>query len=324
MSLSRKTVFISLSLILILFSCKKVELNRINKITTDNVSVLNTAVNASGTIIDISKDGIIKFGHCWSTNVIPTINDSKTEFENAVAGKEFASALTNLSANSTYYICSYAANANETVYGEIKKFTLSSFSTVAIVATQLQIQNETTLSVDGGISNLGSLNALDYGHCWATHSSPTISDTKTSYGSIASDINFSSSPSGLNLETTYYVRAYVKLDNSTIIYSNELTGLIPDLAVTTDNFSIAGSTATLQGTIVNLGVLPVSDHGQCWSTTSSNPNFNDNVLSKGTASSTGIFYANLPALISGTTYYYRAFARKGNTIKYGMVKSFSY
>lgn len=322
--MSKKTIFFSLSILLILFSCKKIELNRINKVTTDNVSVLNTDVNAKGTIIDISKEGITKYGHCWSTNATPTINDFKIEFENAVAGKEFTSTISNLSANTTYYVCAYATNANETVYGAINKFAISAFSSVSIVSSQLQIQNESTLSVNGSISNLGSLNGLDHGHCWATHTSPVISDTKTSYGLASADVNFSSSPSGLNLETTYYVRAYLKLDNNTVIYSNELSILIPDLVVTTDNFSTSGSTATLQGTLVNLGVLPVIDYGQCWSSATSNPNINDNVISKGTATSTGVYYTNLPGLISGTTYYYRAYARKGTTLKYGIVKSFSY
>jgi len=322
--MSKKTIFFSLSILLILFSCKKIELNRINKVTTDEVSVLNTDVNAKGTIIDISKEGITKYGHCWSTNAIPTINDFKIEFENAVAGKEFTSTISNLSANTTYYVCAYATNANETVYGDINKFTISSFSSVSVVSIQLQIQNETTLSVNGSIGNLGSLIALDYGHCWATHSSPTISDNKTSYGLTSADVNFSSTPSTLNLETTYYVRAYLKLDNNTFIYSNELSILIPDLVVTTDNYSTSGSTATLQGTIVNLGVLPVIDYGQCWSSVTSNPNINDNVLSKGSATATGVYYTNLPGLISGTTYYYRAYARKGTTLKYGIVKSFNY
>ena len=165
---------------------------------------------------------------------------------------------------------------------------------------------------------------MDYGHCWAPHPSPTIADNKSSYGMTSADLNFSSSPSTLNLETTYYVRAYLKLDSNTIIYSNELSILIPDLVVTTDNFSTSGSIATFQGTIVNMGVLPVTDHGHCWSTTTSNPNLNENLISKGIATSTGVFFADLTGLVSGTTYFYRAYARKGNTIKYGVVKILSY
>lgn len=320
----KKLYYISFLLIISVFSCKKIDIARINKITTNSVLVSNTSVTAKGTIVDVDKDGITKYGHCWSTNSNPTINDFKTEFDNAVAGKEFSSNLTQLSANTTYYVCSYATNSKQTIYGEIKEFKISSFSSVSIVTSQLQILSETTFSVNAGIVNLGSLSALDYGHCWATHTAPTINDYKTSNGITLSDINFTSTANGLNLETTYYVRAYIKLDNSSIIYSNELSVLIPDLSVATNSFVISGGNATLQGTIINLGVLPVIDHGHCWSTITSNPNFNDNVISKGSTSSTGPFYANLNGLVSGTVYYYRAYARKGTTLKYGVVKSFSY
>ncbi len=310
--------------LLLLFSCKKIEINRITKITTDEVSIANTAVTVGGTIIDISKQGITKYGHCWSTNATPTINDTKTEFTNASAGFAFTSSINNISASTIYYVCAYATNGDETVYGEIKTFTLSAYTAIAVTATNLTIQNETTLSVDGSITNIGALSGMEYGHCWATHAAPTIADNKTNYGTIATDRNFSSTLTNLSMVTTYYVRAYLKLNNSIIIYSNELTILIPDLVVTTNSHSIAGNTASLQGTIVNLGVLPVTDHGMCWSTTTSNPNFNDNVISQGAASTTGQYYSNLSGLVSGTTYYYKAFARKGNTIKYGIVRSFTY
>ncbi len=316
--------YISIILIISFFSCKKLDIARINKITTNSVLVTNTSVTAKGTIIDIDKDGITKYGHCWATNSTPTINDFKTEFDNADAGKEFTSTLTQLSANTTYYVCSYASNSKQTIYGEIKEFKISSFSSVSIVTNQLQILSETTFSVNASITNLGSLSALDYGHCWSPHTAPTVNDYKTSNGITLSDINYPSTATGLNLETNYYVRAYVKLDNNSIIYSNELSVLIPDLSVSTNSFVISGGNATLQGTIINLGVLPVIDHGHCWSTTTSNPNFNDNVISKGATLSTGPFYTNLNGLVSGTVYYYRAYARKGTTLKYGVVKSFTY
>lgn len=308
----------------VLFSCKKIELKRINKITTDDVIIINTTIKAGGTIIDIGKEGISKYGHCWSVNAAPTINDAKTEFTNAEAGKNFTSAITSISANTVYYVCAYATNGNETVYGAIKTFTLSGLSAITITASNLNILNENSVSVSGSIANIGALTALDYGHCWATHSSPTVADNKTSNGTLASDINFNSMLSNLNQETTYFVRSYIKLDATTIIYSNEINFTIPDLKVTTDNHSVAGTTASLQGTIVSLGVLLVSDYGMCWSITTSNPNFNDNIISQGAATVAGQYYSNLTGLVSGTTYYFRAYARKGSTIKYGVVKSFTF
>ena len=309
---------------LFLFSCKKIELNRIDKITTDDVVINNTAINATGTIIDIGKEGITKYGHCWSVNAVPTINDAKTEFTNAEAGKVFVSAITAISASTVYYVCAYATNGSETVYGAIKSFTLSGLNALAVTTTAYQIQSESTVWVSGSIVNLGALSALDYGHCWATHTAPTVSDNKSSNSTLNSDINFGTTISNLNQETTYFVRSYIKLNSTTIIYGNELNFIIPDLIVTTDNHSVSGTTASLQGTIVSLGVLPVTDHGMCWSTTTSNPNFNDNVISQGAASAIGQYYSNLTGLVTGITYYFRAYARKGNTIKYGVVKSFTY
>ena len=320
----KKIHYILLLFILSVFACKKLDISRINKITTNSVLVSNTSVTAKGTIVDVDKDGITTYGHCWSTNSNPTINDFKTEFDNANAGKEFTSTLSQLNANTTYYVRSYAKNDKQTIYGAIKEFKISSFTSVTITASQLQILSETTFSVNGSIANLGSLNAIDYGHCWASHTAPTINDSNTTNGSLITDLSFTSTPSGLSLETTYYVRAFIKLDNNSVIYSNELSVLIPELTVTTNSFSISGGNASLQGTIVKLGVLPVIDHGHCWSTTTSNPNFNDNVISKGATTSTGPYYSNLNGLVTGTVYYYRAYARKGTTLKYGVVKSFTY
>lgn len=314
--------FVLITFILV-FSCKKIELNRINKVATGNVTITNTRVEVKGTIIDVGEEGITKFGHCYSTHTNPTISDTKTEYQNAISGFEFTSALTTLAANTTYYIRSYASNDNQTVYGDEKSFILNNFNSIAIVASNEQIQSETTLSVDGTISGTGSLNIVDYGHCWATHTSPSINDNHNSNGNLNSTSNYTSSLTNLNLETNYYIRAFLKLDNNTFIYSNEISILIPDLKVITDTFSFAGNTAVLGGTIQSLGVLPVIDHGHCWSTTTSNPNFNNNLLSLGTTSTPGPFYNNLQ-LVNGTTYYFRAYARKGNSIKYGAIKKIIY
>lgn len=147
MSTYIKIIFILF--ILFFFSCQKVEINRINKITTDKVIVTNTDVEVQGTIIDIGVVGILKYGHCYSTNPKPTIADAKTEYENATSGKVFTSNLTGVSANTTYYVCSYAKNDNEIIYGEIKSFNLSSLNSISIVVNNLQIQNETSFTLDG-------------------------------------------------------------------------------------------------------------------------------------------------------------------------------
>ena len=307
-----------------LIACRKLEVSHINKITTDNINITNTTVKVTGKVIDISAKGIYQYGHCWSINPFPTINDPKTEFEGASPGKSFTSMLSDLTLNQTYYVRSYAMGPNEIIYGEEKTTSISAFGNVILFSDSMQIISESEISVNGSIANLGSLKVLSYGHCLANHPAATILDTKKIEGTNAHDLRFKSQIAGLNMQTNYYLRAFAILSNTKIIYGNEIPIQIPDLVVTTDNYSLSSSTATLQGAIVSLGFLPVVDYGHCWSYTSSNPNINDNVISKGATGAALIYYTNLLSLIPGTTYYFRAYARKGNTFKYGTVKSFKY
>jgi hypothetical protein len=66
-------------------------------------------------------DEIQRVGHCWSTDIRPTINSNKTEFNpsSASEGNFFYSEIGGLSPMTTYYIRSYAINQQGfVVYGE--------------------------------------------------------------------------------------------------------------------------------------------------------------------------------------------------------------
>lgn len=67
---------------------------------------------------------------------------------------------------------------------------------------------ESTSSVSGDITSLGSSQISSYGHCWSLNQMPTINDAITNLGSINSTGIFSSSLIGLTPNTTYRVRAY--------------------------------------------------------------------------------------------------------------------
>jgi uncharacterized protein (TIGR02145 family) len=58
----------------------------------------------------------------------------------------------------------------------------------------------------GTITSEGTSTVIDRGVCWSTGTSPTIADNKTKDGAGAG--TFISNISGLNITTTYYVRAY--------------------------------------------------------------------------------------------------------------------
>jgi len=68
----------------------------------------------------------------------------------------------------------------------------------------------------GAITILGNPTPTQYGHCWSTTPAPTILNSKTTNGIATSEGTFTSTISGLNTGTTYYVRAYIT--NSTGTY----------------------------------------------------------------------------------------------------------
>ena len=89
--------------------------------TKEVISVDYESALVKGKIIEFGK-GIDAFGHCWSTDPIPSIEDDTTVVINEVGG-DFQSAISELADGEKYYFRSYALNDEEIVYGEIKEFT---------------------------------------------------------------------------------------------------------------------------------------------------------------------------------------------------------
>ena len=79
-----------------------------------------------------------------------------------------------------------------------------------------------TATGNGTIIALGAPNPTAYGFVWNTTGSPTLSDSFTNEGSPSSAGAFAGSLTGLNPNSSYYVRAYAT--NSLLtVYGNEVT-----------------------------------------------------------------------------------------------------
>ena len=94
-------------------------------LTTENVTLIKDVTAVSGG--NITSDGygtISNKGVCWSQAENPTINNSHTTIQTGGAG-QFQSTLTDLTANTTYYVRAYATNEAGTGYGEQRQFTTS-------------------------------------------------------------------------------------------------------------------------------------------------------------------------------------------------------
>lgn len=90
-------------------------------LTTTAISSTNSLSAVSGGNITADGGGTVTArGVCWATTTIPTINNNKTTDGSGTGS--FTSNLTNLTANTSYYVRAYATNSAGTAYGEQIQF----------------------------------------------------------------------------------------------------------------------------------------------------------------------------------------------------------
>ncbi len=176
-------------------------------VTTQAVSSIDqTTATGNGNITDLGYPNPTQHGVCWSTSENPTVSDSKTEEGSASTTGAFTSSITGLTANTTYHVRAYATNSAGTSYGVDVSFTTLESPTVTTQA--VSSIDQTTVTGNGNITDLGYPNPTQHGVCWSTAENPTVSDSKTEEGSASTTGAFTSSITGLTANTTYHVRAY--------------------------------------------------------------------------------------------------------------------
>ena len=225
---SKKILFFSFIICLFLYfisSCKKEEIKKIIKVTTDNVSQITTkSATLNGTIVDIGE-GITEHGFYWSTTNNPTIElTTKTQLGSKNSKGSFSSNLTNLTPNTTYYIRSYGSDGETVKYGNEKSFSTQPESLASITTGTVSEITDSSAIVTGTLSDLGNGidSILQHGFCWSTNQNPTVENDKTELGNKSSIGEFSSNLTGLSPDINYYVVAYATNSVGTA-YGNEVT-----------------------------------------------------------------------------------------------------
>jgi uncharacterized protein (TIGR02145 family) len=109
--------------------------------TTAASSISTTTASSGGNITSDGGASITARGVCWSTSTNPTTALS-TKTSDGTGTGIFTSSLTSLTANTTYYVRSYATNSIGTAYGNQVSFTTSS-----------GVQPGTVTDIEGNIYN---------------------------------------------------------------------------------------------------------------------------------------------------------------------------
>jgi hypothetical protein len=171
--------------------------------TTVVSNITTTSAVSGGNISDEGGSPITQRGVVWSNLSNPTLADNYTS--NGVGIGNYASNLTGLTVNTTYYVRAYATNSFGTSYGETRNFIVP--DNIPIVSTTVGSNITSTSAIIGGnVSFEGGSPITQRGVVWNTSINPTLSDNYSSNG-VGIGV-FSNSITSLNPSTKYYVRAY--------------------------------------------------------------------------------------------------------------------
>jgi hypothetical protein len=206
-------------------------------------SLTFTSATANGTLVYLNSPTPTAYGFCWNTTGTPTIADTKTDLGSASATGTFTSSMTNLTRNTTYYVRTYATNANGTGYGPVVSFCTGS-QVKTLSATGI---TKNSATVKGAITLIGvpGYYPLHHGICWNTTGAPTVADDTTNLGAASDTGTFITSISSLASSTPYYMRAYAITATDTVYgdvlsFRTEASGV--NVSSSNEGLKFAGTT----------------------------------------------------------------------------------
>ncbi len=287
-------------------------------VTTEAASHISSSYAQGGG--NVTSDGgspILAKGVCWSKNPNPTTSDPKTDDGTGTGG--FGNSMGPLEPATLYHVRAYATNLKGTAYGEDLTFTTLAGLPVVFTVEVTGVTGTGAIS-GGNITNDGGSAILTRGVCWNTSGSPTTDGAKTAEGTGAGI--FSSTLTGLSINTKYYVRAYAT-NSAGLSYGEELIFTTSSATFATVSTSAISNpsktTASGGGNITSDGGSSVTARGICWSL-NQNPTLSDSHTTDDFG--TGFFSSQMTGLLPGRTYYVKAYATNGTGTAYGPQVSF--
>jgi uncharacterized protein (TIGR02145 family) len=174
--------------------------------TTDPVPGITTATSGG----NVTSDGgatVTEKGVCWvlaTSAADPVSTDSHTS--DGTGTGVYASSLTNLAPNTDYKVRAYATNSEGTGYGAVKTFKTNQASLPIVITAAPTALTASGVVSGGSITSSGGGNITSKGICYGKNPNPVISGDRTNDGPGAG--GFTSTISGLEDGTVYYLRAY--------------------------------------------------------------------------------------------------------------------
>ena len=231
--------------------------------------------------------------------------------------------------NTTYYVRYVAVNS----YSQVTSEEVSEFKTLQATVPTIEVREITdvldTIATVGFVLKFnGGADVTKMGVCWSVDSVPTIEDkyvecSRDAINCVSDGDSLVLKISGLEANTTYYVRAYAK-NMKGVGYSESkafVTLTLPEVE-TEDVTDIQLTSGWLNGLVLFNGNDTTTEYGFCWGeeadlTIEESQNVKVEVAEDST------FTYRLSNLQDETKYYVRAYAKNKIGLVYGDVKEFT-
>jgi len=177
----------------------------LSTVTTQAVSAIGeTTATGNGNITATGGENATKRGVCWNTTGNPTVADSKSEQIGSFGTGAFSRPMTGLARGEKYYVKAYAYNSAGYGYGsEVTFYTYPAVTTQT--PTNIIRADPSTVTANGLIELDVIEDITTRGFKYGLTEADTWDESES--GSF-SEGTFSLQLTGLDPDTTYYIRAY--------------------------------------------------------------------------------------------------------------------
>jgi uncharacterized protein (TIGR02145 family) len=218
--------------------------------TTAASGITHISASSGGNITSNGGSTVTVSGVCWGIAHNPSITGSYTTDGNSTG--VYSSSISGLIPGTLYYVRAYATNGVGTAYGNEVSFTTNPITNPTVATLTLSSVASTTATSGGNITDDGGSAVTGRGVCWSTTSPPTTGDNTTTDGTGTG--SFTSNMTGLDPETTYYVRAYASNSHGTA-YGVVLSFTTDPILGTGVTFSVSSDGSVLLHSIGNKRII---------------------------------------------------------------------
>ncbi len=179
----------------------------VSEVTELNLNDMTVVFN--GSVDHKGEPEYTEKGFVYATKNNPTIHDGNTVISKGLGEGAFSEKISGLELAEKYHVRSYVKWGEEIIYSS-KEVTFETKgvlpSVTAAEASNVDLVN-LTATLSGAITDIGNPEYTEKGFVYGTNHYPTIEDTKVSASGKGTG-EYHANVTGLELNKTYYVRAY--------------------------------------------------------------------------------------------------------------------